>query len=370
MAAVPRIGGPSVRLDSLTEEDASVKAGEQMARRLKTIDADAATSEEGCGHPVLRNCIWALAIPLLFLSQFGATSAAQIRAIRVHVNNETIVFDPPPVIVHGRVLAPYKQLLPYLDAFGGMDRGDRLHAFAGRLGGRPAVTLFLNSRQEWLLLDQGECRAAKLDTGPRFVDGELMVPLRALAEGVGVRVHWDVSSRTVFLSFAPGQPRSAVNPPKPIRPVHVHGEWKVEPSNIALVCATCSEDPLTSAFRAPTEVRYGAPIEMEVGFYKLGRGTITLRQPVTLRVEVRRQGQCGTVWEGILPPLRGSVPSGFARFRLLWDQRDGSGRPVEEASGYSAAVVLPATIAYEASDGTPRVEKLDKRARGALIHVR
>jgi len=270
------------------------------------------------------------------------------------VNDSPIVLGQPPLMVQGRVFVPFKEIVRHLDAFGTFQEST-LHA-GPRQRGFPAVTLFLNSPREWMLVDTQDCREVALDAGPRLIDGHLMVPLRALAEGVGVRVNWNAESRTVLLSFAVGQPRSAINPPEPVRAVQVRGEWQVEPSDIPLVCSTCDEFPLTLGLGAPEETTFGAPIKLEIGLSNLAKSTVTLRQPVMFHVRIARGG-CPTVWEGVLPPLTGPIPSGGVHLGFTWDQRDAAGRQATRGSEYFVRIVFPVSIAYTIY-GNPGDERL------------
>ncbi len=93
-----------------------------------------------------------------------------------------------------------------------------------RTDGSPAVMLSLDSKEQRIALQRGDCRARAMDVSPRLIDGRIMVPLRWLAEGIGVPVYWDAATGTVFLRFVPGQPRSAINPPAPARVVPVQAE--------------------------------------------------------------------------------------------------------------------------------------------------
>ncbi len=324
-----------------------------MAYGSGMMHASTARAGRRYWHRAKRICPWGIVFALGLLSLHG-TTWGEVRKIRVVVNSSPIVLGRPPIIVQGRVFVPFEEIVRHLDAFGNI-RESTLHAGARRRG-FPAVTLFLNSPREWMLVDNQDCREVPLDAGPRLIDGQLMVPLRALAEGIGVRVNWDARSRTVLLSFAVGQPRSAINPPQPVRAVQVRGEWQVEPSNIPLVCSTCDEYPLTLGLIAPKEIKFGASIKLEVGLSSLAKSTVTLRQPVVFHVRIARGG-CPVVWEGSLPPLTGPIPPGRVHLRFAWDQRDAAGRLAPRGSEYLAQIVFPVSFAYTI-DGNPGDERL------------
>jgi len=324
-----------------------------MVHGSEVRDASVARGGARYWHRAGRIGAWGIAFALGLLSLQGITSG-EAPKIRVIVNNDSLVLDPPPVIVQDRVFVPFEETVRHLDAFGYFQEST-LRAGVRR-GGFPAVTLFLNSPRAWILLDTQDCRETTLDVAPRFIDGHLMVPLRALAEGIGVRVTWDAGTRRVLLSFAVGQPRSAINAPQPIKAVQVPGEWQVEPSTIPLVCATCDEFPLTLGLSAPEEAQFGSPIQLGVGLANLAKSTVTLRQPVTFHVRITR-GACPVIWEGILPPLTGPIPPGGVHLRFVWDQRAAAGRLAPRGSEYLAQIVFPVSIAYTI-DGNPGDERL------------
>lgn len=146
-----------------------------------------------------------------------------------------------------------------------------------------------------------------------------------------------------------------------VRAVQVDGAWMVK-FNGPLVCSTCEEFPLTLGLSVPEEVvSRGVATEINVGFSSLVPNVITLRKPVSLRVRIMRRldsGCCPVIWEGVLPPLPGSISPGSFNLRFLWDQRDSLGLPVPRGK-YLAAIVFPVTIAHTIG-GTPGEERLTK----------
>jgi hypothetical protein len=324
-----------------------------MTSGSEVTDASMARGGTSYWNRARRIGTWGIALAL-GLPSLQCLTSGEAPKIRVIVNSRSLVLDPPPIIVRDRVFVPFKETVRHLDAFG-IAQEATLRAGARR-GGFPAVTLFLNSPRAWILLDKQDCREIALDAAPRVIGGYLMVPLRALAEGVGARVDWDARARRVLLSFAVGQPRSAINAPQPVRAVQVPGEWQVEPSTIPLVCATCDEFPLTLGLSAPEETQFGSPIKLGVNLSNLAKSTVTLRQPAAFHVRIAR-GTCPVIWEGILPPLTSPIPPGRVHLRFVWAQRDVAGRLVPRGSGYLVQIVFPVAIAYTL-DGNPGEERL------------
>ncbi len=300
-------------------------------------------------------------------------------AVRIIVNSQPLTFDQPPVIVRGQVFVPFLAILRPLELSGAVMADE---AFAATRVGYAAVTFSAARSEAWVFVKQGDCRVRPIKDRPRVIGGRFMVPLRILAEAVGVSVRWDAMAHTAFLTFPAGQARSAIKPPAPVKAVPVKGRWSVTPPiitpSVPITCATCDEFPLTLGLGATAEADSGEPIDINVSFINRTGSTVGLRRPLTLNVRVGREHGCAPLWEGTLPPLAGSIPPyGSAQLHLTWDQRDVSERLVQRDAKCVAYIAFPFTIFYT-QNGTVGEEhltlssghKLGGEIDFAWIHIR
>lgn len=115
--------------------------------------------------------------------------------IRVTVDGAAFALDPPPQMVGGRVLVPYRAIAERLGARVGWDSRTRVVTVT-----KGADVMRLTVGQTTATV-QG--RNVTLDTAPLLVGGRVFVPLRFLGEGLGAQVDWIGAARAVTLKTAP-----------------------------------------------------------------------------------------------------------------------------------------------------------------------
>lgn len=310
--------------------------------------------------------LMAAAAGLAVLGAHGEAALAGIAhaassSIRIVVNGQAVPLQPEPVLRNGRLLAPFKEILPSLQLFGSMAQGQL--RTSPRKGRFPIVTLHLWGQKAWIVPGMRDCRETRSDVAPSVVDGHAMVPLRFLAEAMGVPVRWDRTTTTAFLQVDPNVPRAPLHLPKSVPPVTVSGTWTVKYGQ-PLVCATC-ESPFSVTLPSIAPAQPGAPVEVAVTVWNNSGRTIALDEPATVRVRIARDFGCPVIWEGVLPPLRsGEVSWGMVELRFAWARRDAYRRPVPPGD-YVAEIAMPLTLRYT-KDGSAAEERLTDTSHSAI----
>ena len=111
--------------------------------------------------------------------------------IKVVLEGTEIVFDQPPVIISDRTMVPVRAIYEALGADVSWDGATR--TASGEKNGiivsftidEPKVSINYNKKE--------------IDAPAVIVNDRTLVPVRALAEGFGVKVDWDADTRTVIL---------------------------------------------------------------------------------------------------------------------------------------------------------------------------
>lgn len=128
--------------------------------------------------------------------------------VRVMIGGEPVTFDQPPVLVNDFTLVPLRGVFEKLGADVRWDPA--------------AKKVTVRKDDVVLLLQPGKKTALRnyepisLDVEPCVLNGRVLVPLRAVSEGLGARVTYDRATRTVFIDMedrpaqgTPGQPSAA-----------------------------------------------------------------------------------------------------------------------------------------------------------------
>lgn len=111
--------------------------------------------------------------------------------ITVVVNGETLRLDPPPVIVHSRVLIPLRGVLERLGATVDWEAATRtIRVFRGST----VVVLAVGHPEA-----QVDGRSVRLDVAPVIIGGRAFVPLRFVSAAIGAQVEWRADERTVVI---------------------------------------------------------------------------------------------------------------------------------------------------------------------------
>jgi len=115
--------------------------------------------------------------------------------VRVVVDGSELKLDVPGQIRDGRTLVPFRAIFERLGADVTWDPKKKVIE-ASR--GVDSVKLTVGSRVvEW------RRSIIQVDTAPVIVDGRTMVPLRFVAQALGLHVRWESKTRTVYLESKP-----------------------------------------------------------------------------------------------------------------------------------------------------------------------
>ena len=154
----------------------------------------------------------------LVLSGFMVlSSAASAFAIDVHVNNQPITMDVPPVIVEGRTLVPIAAISQALNGEVSWSPETKTVTIV-----RGMSTIMLQLQNQNAVLNG---QSVLLEVPAQAIEGRTMIPVGFIAQAFGENVEWDAATRTVLInSEAPDTP--IVTPPvvPPVPPVVISPE--------------------------------------------------------------------------------------------------------------------------------------------------
>lgn len=141
----------------------------------------------------------------------AAVVQADAGPVYVRLDGREVYLDVPGEIRDGRTLVPFRSIFEALGAEVSWD-ADNQTAAAQR--GDDSLILTIGSRVvEW----RGSLM--KVDVPPVIVNGRTLVPLRLVAQALGLHVEWDGAGRTVHLATSPADRDLALG----IRIVHEKG---------------------------------------------------------------------------------------------------------------------------------------------------
>lgn len=152
-------------------------------------------------------------ILLLIISLLINTGLARAAdgAVYVTLDGRALRLDQPGQVQDGRTLVPFR---PIFEALGAKVSWDARSQSVSATRGQDSLLLTVGSRVvEW----RGSL--IKVDTPPVIVEGRTLVPLRLVAQALGLHVRWEASTRTVHLERNPADKQLA----KGIRLVHEKG---------------------------------------------------------------------------------------------------------------------------------------------------
>jgi peptide/nickel transport system substrate-binding protein len=129
----------------------------------------------------------------------SSTALAHEHGIEVRFNGRLVHFDVKPVIEEGRTLVPFRAIFEALGADVTFNNSTRV--VAGTRGAN-SITMTLGQRAANV-----NGRATTLDVAPKIIDSRTMVPVRVIAETLGVVVGWDGDARRIDLNDATWPPR-------------------------------------------------------------------------------------------------------------------------------------------------------------------
>lgn len=114
------------------------------------------------------------------------------KEISVEISDKRIKFDQEPIAYNNRTMVPMRKIFEELGAEVSWD-GDTSTAIGVR-GGR-TVEITVGQKKMYV---NGEC--IDLDTAPIALSGRVLVPARAVAEGLGCTVDWDGKNNIVIIT--------------------------------------------------------------------------------------------------------------------------------------------------------------------------
>lgn len=113
------------------------------------------------------------------------------RNISVEVSGDEISFDQEPVLYNDRTMVPMRKIFEELGAKVTWD--DHTRTATGKKGDR-AVKVTLDSKTMFV-----NSKAIELDTPPILMSDRTLVPVRAVAEGLGCDVEWNDRKAKVYI---------------------------------------------------------------------------------------------------------------------------------------------------------------------------
>jgi len=136
-----------------------------------------------------------LAVAMIFTLSSAALASASDGQVRVLLDGRQLTFDVPPQIINGRTLVPMRALFQELGA--AIDWNAATQTVTA-VKGNSTVVLKIGSNSPTI-----NGVAMQIDQPGVIVGGRTLVPLRFVAEALGVRVDWDAKASTVSIRTAP-----------------------------------------------------------------------------------------------------------------------------------------------------------------------
>lgn len=180
---------------------------------------------------------------------------AEPTGVQVTLDGTTIPLDVPGEILDGRTLVPFRRIF---EALGATVQFDAVNQRITAERGRDTLLLTVGSRVvEW------RRSTIQVDVAPVIVDGRTLVPLRFVAQALGLHVRWDAANSTVHLESTPDNAVLAQG----IRTVHekscmvchtINGAGGQIGPNLNGVADRYSDDWLRTWLRDPQAVRDGS----------------------------------------------------------------------------------------------------------------
>lgn len=112
--------------------------------------------------------------------------------ITVTINGKAVEFDVAPVLENGRVLVPLRKIFEELGATVTWEDETKT---ATAIKGDDSIVIAADNET----MDKNG-RKILLDVAAKIVDGRLLVPIRAVSEGLGCNVVWDEINNQVIIA--------------------------------------------------------------------------------------------------------------------------------------------------------------------------
>lgn len=125
-------------------------------------------------------------------AMFSAPAVVSADGVRVYINDEPVEFDQPPIILNDLTYVPFRAIFERL----GMvvqwsDEEKRATAYSAD------YNLAFVMGYDYIFING---LGTPIPEGPVIYNSRLLVPLRALIEGINGNVYWDEASRSVYIS--------------------------------------------------------------------------------------------------------------------------------------------------------------------------
>ncbi len=133
-----------------------------------------------------------LILSIMMLASLTVAVSAE-NPIKVSVEGEAVALIPAPVIVSDRTLAPMEEMFEALGIAYAIDESS--NTIMTMKNGIVAVMQVDNT------IFGADNTEATLDAAPQIVDGEIMIPVRAVAEAYGYAVDWIAEERSVLITI-------------------------------------------------------------------------------------------------------------------------------------------------------------------------
>lgn len=138
----------------------------------------------------------------------GRIQATELEPIRLFVNGEMITPDVEPVILDDRTMVPLRVVADHLGRHVLWD-GDNRRVIISRSteGYNPLPSRALSNNSIIIMVDGKEIDS---DVPPFIWEGRTMVPIRLIAEGLGMQVAWDPLLRQICIDEPAAAPTGPV----------------------------------------------------------------------------------------------------------------------------------------------------------------
>ena len=134
--------------------------------------------------------------------------------ILVFVNGKEVVFDVPPQIINGRTMVPMRKICEAIGAGVEWDEETKQITIATiskgveMVVGSPKISVgHVDFKKDEYIVDEEK----EIECAPCIVDGRTLVPVRALAEPLGLIVGWDERTRIITIDYPKFQKGSDVS---------------------------------------------------------------------------------------------------------------------------------------------------------------
>ena len=137
---------------------------------------------------------------LAFVLTLGVFTPVALAAneIGVTINGQVVQFDVPPQIIDGRTMVPMRAIFEILGAT--VHWNNEYQTVTAITGDGSEIRLTINDTSIHI-----NGLVSTMDIAPQLVNGSTMVPVRLIAEAMGMNVNWNVEANTVEITRPPAK---------------------------------------------------------------------------------------------------------------------------------------------------------------------